>query len=86
MTDDMFGEYLWPETLVGETSQLPCNFSGQEESPEARRACVSRGEWSTSPDYAECYTRITMQYLEFDAVSDDTHTHTHTHASPCCTI
>ena len=74
----MFGKYLWPETVVGGTSQQPCNFSGQGENPKTRRACVSRGEWSTPPDYAECYTHITMLYREFDAVSDsDTHTSSH---------
>lgn len=68
-TNDMFGTYLWPETAVEETRQLPCNFSGPNENPSAKRTCVSQSVWGRNPDYDECYTFITMMYNNFNAVS-----------------
>lgn len=65
----MYGTYLWPETAVEETQQLPCNFSGPNENPSATRICNLQSVWSISPAYNECYTLITMMYESFNAVS-----------------
>lgn len=67
---------MWPQAAVGETRQLPCNFSGPNENPFATRTCESRSVWSVNPEYDECYTFITMMYEILNAVSLSMHAQT----------
>ena len=38
--------------------------------PVAMRTCESRGVWTVLPEYGECYTFVTMMYVEINIVSD----------------
>ena len=61
-----FGEYKWPETTVGQTEQLLCDYGPSN--TYTSRVCVSRGEWGPCINCTNCYTYITMLYQTFDVV------------------
>ena len=61
-----FGEYKWPETTVGQTEQLLCDYGPSN--TYTSRVCVSRGEWGPCINCTNCNTYITMLYQTFDVV------------------
>lgn len=63
--DSVFGSYQWPDTRVGNTSQLSCNFADLSSSLNATRRCESKGEW-TNPNYGQC---VDVTYEQFSQVS-----------------
>ncbi|CAI8020051.1 Adhesion G-protein coupled receptor G4, partial [Geodia barretti] len=65
-TNEEFGNYTWPETHVGDTSQVQCAFGPPN--TDAQRDCLSREgrQWSDVRDYSDCYTMITMMYQVFE--------------------
>ena len=67
--DLAYGNYTWPETKVGESVELSCVYSFEDDSAMARRGCFSNGEWDMSPDFTECLTRISLMYEMIAQVS-----------------
>lgn len=55
-----YGTYNWPETRVGVTVRMNCEFGSTSGTAMLSRECAEADTWMESVDPGLCFSRVTM--------------------------